>query len=147
MLWGLAAVPQDHDVVGLDVPVDDPPAVGVAQGLDDLGDEVEGLPPVELVPLLLHVLLQGDPVDELHDDVLHVRGAAHVIDRHDVGVGEHGHRLGLLEEAAAQLGVLRQVVPQDLHRHLAVEAVVQAPEDPGHAAHAHLLQNFISVVE
>ena len=142
-----AAVPQDHDVVGLDVPVDDPPAVGVAQGLDDLGDEVEGLPPVELVPLLLHVLLQGDAVDELHDDVLQVGGAAHIVDGHDVGVGEHGHGLGLLVEAAAQLRVLRQVLPQNLHRHLAVEPVVQGPEDPGHPAHADLLHNLVSVVE
>ena len=133
--------------MGLDVPVDDPPAVGVAQGLDDLGDKVEGLPPVELVPLLLHVLLQGDAVDELHDDVLQVGGAAHVVDGHDVGVGEHGHGLGLLVEAAAQLRVLRQVLPQNLHRHLAVEPVVQGPEDPGHSAHADLLHNLVSVVE
>ena len=80
------AVPEDHNVVGLDVPVDDPPAVGVAQRLDDLGDEVEGLPPVQLISLFLHILLQGDPVDQLHHDVLKVGGAAHVVHRHDIGV-------------------------------------------------------------
>ena len=30
------AVPQNHDVLGLDIPVDDAPAVGVFQGLGDL---------------------------------------------------------------------------------------------------------------
>ena len=42
--------------MGLDVPVNDAPAVGVAQGLGDLGDEMQGLPPVELVPFFLHIL-------------------------------------------------------------------------------------------
>ena len=36
-----AAVTQDHDVLGLDVTVDDAPAVGMAQAAHDLGDEVE----------------------------------------------------------------------------------------------------------
>ena len=142
-----APVPENHDVVGLDVPVDDAPAVGVAQGLDDLGDEMEGLPPVELVPLLLHVLLQGDAVDELHDDVLQVRGPAHIIHRHDVGVRQHGHRPGFIVEAAAELLVLGQVLPQDLDGHQTVEPVVPGLEHPGHAAQADLLQQLISTVE
>ena len=65
-----AAVPQHHDIVGLDVPMDDAPAVGMAQRLDDLGNEVQGLPPGQLIALALHVLLQRDAVDQLHDDIL-----------------------------------------------------------------------------
>ena len=141
------AVPEDHNVVGLDVPVDDPPAVGVSQCLDDLGDEVEGLPPVQLIPLFLHILLQGDPVDQLHHDVLKVGGAAHVVHRHDIGVGQHGHSLRLVVEAAAQLRILDQVVPQDLHRHQAVEPVAAGLVHPGHPAHADQLQDLVSVVE
>ena len=142
-----AAVPQHHHVVGLDVPVDDAPAVGVAQGLYDLGDEVQGLPPVQLAPLLLHILLQGDPVDELHDDVLNVSGAADIIHRHDVGVRQHGHGLGLVVEAAAELGVLGQVLPQDLHRHQPVQPVAPGFIHLGHPAGADELQDLISVVE
>ena len=89
---------------------DDPPAVGVAQGLGDLGDKVEGLPPVQLVALLLHILLQGDAVDELHDNILQLGGAAHIIHRHNVGVGQHGDGLGLVVEAAAKLGDRKSVV-------------------------------------
>ena len=35
-----AAVPEHHDVLGLDVPVDDAPAMGVLQALEDLHDKV-----------------------------------------------------------------------------------------------------------
>ena len=66
-----AAVPQDHDVLGLDVPVDDATAVGVAEAPHDLGDEVQRLPPVQLAPLF-HILLEGDAVDQLHDDIFHI---------------------------------------------------------------------------
>ena len=142
-----AAVSEDHHIVGLDVPVDDPPAVGMAQGLGDLGDEVEGLPPIELVPLFLHVLLQGDPIDQLHDDVLHLRGAAHVIHCHDIGVGQHGHRLGLVVEPAAELSILRQVLPQDLDRHQPIQPVAPGLVHLGHAAGPHQLQDLISVIE
>ena len=142
-----AAVPQHHHVVGLDVPVDDAPAVGVAQGLHDLGDEVQGLTPVQLTPLFLHILFQGDPVDELHDDVLNVSGAADIIHRHDVGVRQHGHGLGLVVEAAAELGVLGQVLPQDLHRHQPVQPVAPGFIHLGHPAGADELQDLISVIE
>ena len=66
-----AAVPQDHDVLRLDVPVDDATAVGVAEASHDLGDEVQRLPPVQLAPLF-HILLEGDAVDQLHDDIFHI---------------------------------------------------------------------------
>ena len=142
-----AAVPEHHDVMGFDVPVDDAAAVGVPQGLDDLGDEVQGLPPVELVPLLLHVLLQGDAVDELHDDVLDIGGAADVVHSHNVGVRQHGNSLRLIVETAAQLCVLGQIVPQDLQGHQTVEPMAAGLIDPGHTAHADELQDFISIVE
>ena len=142
-----AAVPQHHDVVGLDVPVDDAPAVGVGEGLHDLGDEVEGLPPGQLAPLLLHVLLEGDAVQQLHDDVVQLRRVGHVVHRHDVGVGEHGHGLGLVVEAAAELGVLGQLLLEDLDGHQPVEPVIPALVHHGHAADADALQDLISVVE
>ena len=142
-----AAVPQDHHIVGLDVPVNDPPAVGVAQGLGDLGDEVQRLTPVQLVSLFLHILLQGNAVDQLHDDVFQRRGAAHVIHGHDVRVGQHSDRLGLIVEAAAELRILRQVLPQDLDGHQAVQPVTPRLIHLRHAADPDELKDFISIVE
>jgi hypothetical protein len=106
-----AAVPEDHHVLGLDVPVDDAPAVGVAEASHDLGDEVQGLPPVQLAPLL-HILLQRDAVDELHNDIFRVPSPAHVVDRHDVGVGQLGHGLGLRVKPASEVLVLGQIAFQ-----------------------------------
>ena len=117
------------------------------RALHDLGDEVQGLPPVQLAPLLLHILLEGDAVDELHDDIVQLAGAGHVVHRHDVGVGEHGDGLGLVVEAAAELRVLRQLLLEDLDGHQTVEPVAPGLVDHGHAAGADALQDLISVVE
>ena len=94
--------------MGLDVPMDNAPAVGVAQRLGNLCDEVEGLTPVQLVPLLLHILLQGNPVDQFHDDILQLGGAAHVIDSHDIWVGQHGYSLGLVAVSYTHLDVYKR---------------------------------------
>ncbi len=140
------AVPEDHDVLGLDVPVDDAPAVGVAEPLHDLGDKVEGLRPVQLSPPL-HILLEGDAVNELHDDIVHVPPAAHVVHRHDVGVAEHGDGLGLVVEPAAELRVLAQVLLQHLNGHHPVEPVAFRFEDHRHAPGPDDLQYLIAVIQ
>ncbi len=103
-----AAVPQDQHVLGLDVPVDDAPAVGVIQSPQDLGDEVDSLPPVQRGPPLAQILLEGHAVDQFHDDVVQPVGAAHVIHGDDIGVGQHGNGLGLIVEPAADVGVAGQ---------------------------------------
>ena len=97
-----AAVPQDHDVLGLDIPVDDATAVGVAEAPHDLGDEVQRLPPVQLAPLF-HILLEGDAVDQLHDDIFHIAAPGHIVHRYDVGVRQLGNSLRLRVEPAAEL--------------------------------------------
>ena len=142
-----AAVPEHQDVLGLDIPVDDPPAVGVAQGPEDLGDEMDGLPPVQRGAPLLHVLLQGHAVNELHDDIVQPVGMAHIVDGHNVHVGEHGHRLGLIVETAAEIRVVGQLGLQNLHRHQTVEPVIPALVHHGHAAHADALHQLIPVIQ
>ena len=101
-----AAVPEDHDVLGLDIPVYDASAVGMGQGLHDLGNEMECLPPIEGRTLRLHILLESNAVDKFHHDIFHVGGTAHVINGHDIGMGQHRHSLGLIVEPAAELSVL-----------------------------------------
>ncbi len=141
-----AAVPQHHDVLGLDIPVDDAPAVGVAQSAHDLGDEVQRLPPVH-APAALHVLLQGNAVDQLHDDIFPVRVGGHVVDRHDVGVAQLGDRLGFVVEPAAEVGVVRQIAFQYFDGHKAVQPVAPCLIHVGHAAGADQLQYFVAIVQ
>ena len=64
------AVVQQHDVLGLDVPVDDAVAVGVVEGAEDLGDEVDGLPAGDLAAPLVEVLPEGHALHALHHDIL-----------------------------------------------------------------------------
>ena len=141
-----AAVPQHHDVLGLDIPVDDAPAVGVAQSAHDLGDEVQRLPPVH-APAALHVLLQGNAVDQLHDDILPVRVGGYVVDRHDVGVAQLGDRLGFVVEPAAEVGVVRQIAFQYFDGHKAVQPVAPCLIHVGHAAGADQLQYLVAIVQ
>ena len=95
------AVLQHHHVMGLDVPVDDAAAVGMLQGFGDLHTEMKGLLPVQHA-LLFHVLLQGDAVNQLHDNEICIVGGRDVIDLNDIGMAQHRHSLALGVEAAAE---------------------------------------------
>ena len=50
-------------------------------------------------------------------------------------------------EPAAELGVLGQLLLEDLHRHQAVKAVIPPLVDHGHTARPDALNDLISVVE
>ena len=95
------AVFQHHHIVGLDIPVDNAPAVGMLQPLGDLHGKVEGLLPVKNA-LDLHILLQGNSVDQLHDNIVGAVGGRNVVDLHNIRVAEHGDGLALRPETAAE---------------------------------------------
>ena len=141
-----AAVPQHHNVLGLDVPVDNAPAVGVGEAVGNLQDEVQRLPPVHLTPAL-HILFQRDAVNQLHHNVFNALKGGHVVHGDDIGMAELGHRQGLVPEPAAELGVFRQVAFQRLHRHQAVQPQILSLIYIGHAAGADELQKLIPVIQ
>ena len=140
------AVLEQHDVVGLDVAVDDAALVRVLERAGDLPGEMQRLPPAERAAAL-HIHLERDPVDILHHEVFDVVRAADVVDRDDVVVGELGDRVRLREEAAAELLVLRHLRPHDLHGDLTVEAVIRSLVDHGHAALADHALYLIAAVK
>ena len=141
-----AAVLEDHDVVGLNVAVDDAAAVRVLQRLGDLRGKMQRLAPTQL-PLLLHILLERDALDELHDDVVDVVRVRHIVNAHDIRVRQHRHRLRLRVEAAAELLVLKQLFLQDLDGNEAVEAVASRLVYHRHAARADQLQDLIAIIQ
>ena len=104
-----AAVFQHHHIVGFDVPVNDAAAVGMLQGLADLHAEMQGFLPVE-GSLLLHILLQGDAVDQLHHNEVGLIGGGNVVDLHDIGMAQHGNSLTLVLEPAAEFLILREFI-------------------------------------
>lgn len=140
------AVFQHHHIVGLDVPVDNAPAVGVLQARGDLTGEVERLLPVEST-LHFHILLQRDAVDELHDNVIGIVGGGDVKHLDNVGMAEHGNSLSLRLEAAEELLILGKFVLQNLHCHKTVQAVAAGLIHHRHASGADDLQELIPVVQ
>ena len=103
-----AAVPQHHDVLGLDIPVDDAAAVGVTEATHDLGDKMQRLPPVHMAAAL-HILFQRNTVDELHDDIVNTLRTGHVVNRHDIGMAQLRDSQRFVPETAAEFRVLRQL--------------------------------------
>ena len=101
-----AAITQNHNVLRFDVPMDDTTAVGMGKSAHDLTDKMQGFPPIQLTAAL-HVLLQGNTVNQFHDDVLDAIAAGHVIDRDDVGVAQLGDCQGFIPETAAEVLILR----------------------------------------
>jgi hypothetical protein len=100
------AVLGDHQVLGLEVPVDDPGGVRLGKALGSLDSDVEK-------PLRRQRLGRGNevakrlPFDQLHGDVERPVHGADVVDRQDVGVVQGRGRAGFLLEALAPLGIRR----------------------------------------
>ena len=126
--------------------MDDAPAVGVLQTLGDLQGEMEGLLPVENA-LFLHIFLQGNAVDELHDDVVRPIGGGNVIDLNDVRVAEHGHGLALRPEPAAELLIPGKFVFQNFNRNQSVQPMAASFINNGHAAGTDDLKNLVPTVQ
>ena len=124
-----AGGPRQHDVGRLEVPVDE--LLGV--GLGDPGEDPErqGVDLRKPEPLPDAELLEGGPLDQLHDEP---RAALHVDDvgdGDDVGVAEAGLDATLLEEAALDG---RGGDREHLEGVLALEHVVLDLVDVGHPA-------------
>ena len=87
------AARRDHQVLGLQVPVNEAGLVGVGHALGRLHRDVHR--PRERQPPVLKERTDGAAVHVLHDDV-GTRGAlADLVDRQDVRVTERGRRLRL----------------------------------------------------
>ncbi len=122
----------DHDVGRLQVAVDHAAGVGVGDGLGDgLEDRQEAGPVVVgAVARSSSNSRQGVALDQLHgEEGPEVGEGAQLVDRHDAGVLELAADLGLLDEAADHVGVVAEVVAQDLERDVAAEVGVAALED------------------
>ena len=139
-----SALVVDQDVLGLQVAVHDPLAVREAGRVQDLTGEVDRIlrahPPLDQV-------LERRAVDVLHRDEVSAVERAAVEDPDDVRVLEAGGSLCLALEALHELGVLREVVVQDLDRDLAVELGVVREPDVGHPARADLAVQAVALVD
>ena len=126
------AVVGDEDVLGLQVPVDDPLLVRGGEAVDDLERVVDRSARGELASG--DDLAQRLPFQQLLDDVGRARMGvrADVVDGSDVRVVQEPCGLRLLLEPAQAIGVGGERRRQDLDRHVAPEARVPGAVDLAH---------------
>ena len=141
-----AAVGKQHDILRLDVAVDNPLGMGMHEGAEDLGGEMHRFLDADH-PLLLDIILERNAVDIFHDDVLERGAVTHVEDLDDVRVIEQGDRAGLVAEASAEFLVVEVFLTQyfDCHDRAGVE-VLRLVND-SHTAVAYLFEYFIPAVQ
>ena len=98
------AVGQHHDVLRLNVAVDDLVLVGDRKRGADLRADLGDLLGVEGA-VALDAALKVGSAQVLHDDVIGVAVLAPIVDAHDIGGGQAGRCLGLLLKAGGEGGV------------------------------------------
>ena len=129
------AVPADHDVVGLEVPVDQPLFMRGGEAAPRGAEDPQHLLPAP--GLRRQPVGDGVPLDELHGDEDLVAERPHVVDDDDVRVREPGDGLRLAQRPLAPF-VERDAVtglhPQELDRDLSVQLRVVSGVDLPHPA-------------
>ena len=136
--------PGNNNILGLDVPVHNTVVVRHLQTGGHLDSDAGRL--LDRQPaLFLDIGLQRDAFHQLHDNVVDVHLVAHVVDVHDIRVGQGRGGLRLFLELADKILILRKFVLEHLHGHKAVQLVILALEDLRHASGSYLLQNLIAV--
>ena len=83
------------------------------------------------------------PAEPLHHEQVQALVLDEVVDGDDVVVAERGQQPGLVEEAAAQLGVLGVAGGQQLDGHLAPELAVRGGQDDAGGAAAELVADLV----
>ncbi len=140
------AVGLHHDVLRLDVAVDDVQIVRHGEGLAHLRADLGDLALVDGAALV-DGRLQVGSAHELHDDVVGAVVLAPVVHVHDVGALQVGGGGGLLLEALGEVGVGGVLGQHDLHGDQTAQHVVLRAVHLGHAADADALGYLVAVVE
>ena len=117
-------------------------AVRAARRRTGMGADRLGLGPRAAEPAeLAQDLVQGLPLDVLHDVVGRPLVLAHAEDRHDVGVVQPAAARASRRNRSQQLGVEPRVARQDLQRHVPAQRVLLGLVDHAHAAAADLAED------
>ena len=140
------AVGQHHDVLRLNVAVDDLVLVGDRKRGADLRADLRDLLWIEGA-VALDAALKVGTAQVLHDDVVGIAILAPIVDAHDIGGGETCCCLGLLLKAGGEGGVAGILRQHDLDGNRAVEDLILRTEDGRHAARSHLILEEVSSPE
>ena len=134
-------VRRDHQVLGLEIPMDDPRFVSLRNPIESLGHEIEGARDGNRT--LLDHGPQGRAGDELRDHVRAVLVFADVVDRQDVGMVQRGGRLRLRDEPLQPVAVLERLRRKHLDGDLPAEARIARAIHLAHSAGAEMPQDLV----
>jgi hypothetical protein len=137
------AVGVEHDVAGLQIPVDDPFGVDRLESFSNLAGRVEGFGWRECA-LRSNQLLQGGAADQLHGDELERALPAELVDGADVGMADLPGELDLRTEASNQIVRADQLPTQDLQCDLLVENLIVGRVDTPHTAASQGLEDLVA---
>ena len=140
------AVPQNDNVLRLNVLMDDAARVCVHECAGNLLSEENGLLPRQMA-LALQILLEGDALDQLHNDIIRAVLAADVEHGNNIVVAQLGNGARLNGEPLADIRVLRELLFEHLECHIAPENGIPRPVNDRHAADADDLLNLIASAE
>jgi hypothetical protein len=130
-----------HDVLGLDVPVDDPALVRVLQGAAQLHSHLHD---VEIAERLLAIVLaKGLALDVLGDEKRPVGLADHLVDREDVMMAQLGGCVSLAKHPIVDIRRLFHHFDGHRPAHLQVVRQVDGSERPD----TELVDNLVAVVQ
>ncbi len=133
----------DEHVLGLDVPVDDRRLVGVLHRLAELEHDGRADLGGHVAVIDEHLAQRGAAEQLDHQVALGVVLARDVEDLDDARVVELGGGARLGDEARADLGVLAEVLVDDLDGDLAPEPQIARPVHRRHATVADLFQELV----
>ena len=126
---GMAAR-RHHHVLGLEIAMEQPLGMGVAEPVGNLARDIDDLHQAELA--VGDELGQGTALDELHDNAITVVLLENVEDLDDRRMGQPRHGASFTAEALALLSGDLAVGAHPLDRHVALEALVPRLVDLTH---------------
>ncbi len=131
----------EHDVGGLQIAVHDLLLVRSRQARRHLRRDLEHA--AHQHPLAGQRVAHLLAANQLHRDVGAPVDLADLVNDRDVRMLERGGGLRLLDEAPTPIGVVRQIVGQDLERDIAIQPRVGGAVDNAHAAAADLFSDTV----
>lgn len=141
-----SAVFIEQDVRRLDVAVDDPAPVGVAERVADFPHDAEHLIGGQ-ARRCAEPLLERITPHEGHDEEAHPVAGVEVVHPHDVRMIERRTEGGLAAETLATHPAGRDLRGQDLHRDDVAESTVAGSKHGAHAADPGETQDFVPVAD
>ncbi len=136
----------EHDVLRLQVAMDDALIVGGLEALGGLAEDPQQSLDRELA-LLLQDRREVPSVDELHRQELDAVALSEVEDAQHVRVGDAAGELDLALEALEGVGVVGDVRTNQLESDVAVEPLVMDQVDRTHASHAQQALDPVPVAD